>query len=693
MSLIKKLYLLIVVLFATHSNIFAEEGMWPFSNVPKAEIKRRYGFEVTDKWLQNAQLASVRLNSGGSGSFVSPEGLVLTNHHVASETLQKLSTPEKDLVKRGFYAPTKEKELKAPDLELNVLVSIEDVTEKVNANIKPAMSSSETNEARTAAIAAIEKEASKNNIRADVVTLYHGGQYHLYRYKRYTDVRLVFAPEFEVAFFGGDPDNFTFPRYCLDMTLFRVYENNQPLKVENYFKWSATGSKNGDLVFVSGHPGTTQRLYTVSHLEYLRDSGYPFLIRYLERRHRVLSQYSSKGEEQARQALEDLLSIENTLKSFRGSYEGLRDKSLMDRKREQEKVIVTHLSSNAEKKKQFGDPWSSIGRARKSLLEYDAERRLIENGMAFESTLFRIARNLVRLAFESEKPNAERLREYSEAGKPSLELGLYSTAPIYKEFERASLADSLLFLSEEMGASHPLVAKVLAGKSPQDRAKELVDGTKLEDVNVRKQIAAGGTKAIRESKDPMIELALLVDDRARSLRKRYDNEVTGIERDNYASISRLLFDKYGTSIYPDATFTLRLSYGTVRGYNEGRRKIEPYTYYKGLYERAAAHNYKKPYTLPESWVKSKNSLRLNTEFNFVSTTDIVGGNSGSPVFNRNSELVGLIFDGNIQSLAGSFIYDDRQNRSIAVDTRGMIEALRVVYSANELIKELTGNRP
>ena len=669
--------------------IHADEGMWPFNNVPKAEIKRRYGFEVTDAWLRKVQLASVRFNNGGSGSFVSPDGLVLTNHHIASDTLAKLSTPERDLVKQGFYARTRAEELRAPDLELNVLVDIEDVTDRVNAAVKPGMSPAEANAARRAAIAAIEKESlEKTGLRSDVVTLYQGGQYNLYRYKRYTDVRLVFAPEFQIAFFGGDPDNFTYPRYCLDMALFRVYENGQPAHVENYLKWSPAGARDGELVFVSGHPGSTQRLNTVAHLEYLRDFGLPLLIRWLEVTRAALLEYSRKGEEQARRAQEDLFGVENSLKALRGQLEGLKDPKIIARKREAEAALRAFVAADARRQREYGDAWDAIARARASLASYERERRFLEGGWGFNSRLFDIARTLVRLAEENEKPDAERLPEYTTARRESLELQLYSPAPIYDDFEQIKLAASLRFMRDELGVANPVVQKVLAGKTPEERAAELVSGTKLKDVAYRKQLAAGGSRAIEESKDPMIELARAVDAEARAVRKRYEDEVVGVEREAYAKIARALFEKEGTKIYPDATFTLRLSYGAVRGYMENGKFIPPFTFFAGLYERAAQHGNKPPYQLPPRWSERKAALNLRTPFNFVSTNDIIGGNSGSPVINRNAELVGLIFDGNIQSLVGNFVYDDTQNRAIAVDVRGMIEALRKIYGAEELVQEL-----
>jgi hypothetical protein len=686
--------LTVAITASTFSVAFADEGMWTFNNVPKADIKKRYGFDVTDEWLHKVQLGSVRFNSGGSGSFISPDGLVLTNHHVASETLQKISTPEKDFIKTGFYAKTRAEEIKAPDLELNVLDSLEDVTARVTGAVKEGMSAAETNAARRAAIAEIEKESSeKTGLRSDVVTLYQGGQYNLYRYKKYTDVRLVFAPEFEIAFFGGDPDNFNFPRYDLDMAVFRVYENDQPVKTPNYFRWSTTGAKAEELVFVSGHPGSTQRLNTMAHLEYLRDHGLPYTLKLLKARRKSLQKYGAQGEEQARRAQEDLFGIENSLKAFIGQYEGLQDKSIMAKKRAAETALRKRVAANAKMQKEYGDAWEVIAKGRASYAAYFRETSLIANGAGFNSNLFGLARTIVRLVAESAKPNAERLPEYTNARRESLELQLYSPAPIYEDFEKITLADSLTFMRDELGAANETVKKVLAGKTPEARATELVDGSKLKDVEYRKQLVAGGAKALAESNDSMIQLARLIDETARTLQKRFETEVQANERANYAKIARAKFDAEGTHVYPDATFTLRLSYGAVKGYKEKGKFVAPFTDFAGLFKHAAAHGNKDPYQIPESWVAKKSQMNLKTPFNFVSTNDIIGGNSGSPVINKKGELVGLIFDGNIQSLVGNFIYDETQNRAVSVDVRAMLYALKNIYNTRELVEELTGEKP
>jgi hypothetical protein len=668
----------------------ADEGMWTFNNVPRAEIKKKYGFDVTDDWLKKVQLASVRFNNGGSGSFVSPNGLVLTNYHIVEDIVNEVSTPAKDLAKEGFVARSRADEIKAPSLELNVLESVEDVTARINGAVKPAMSDAEGFAARRAEIAAVESESTKaSGLRSDVVTLYQGGQYNLYRYKIYTDVRLVFVPEFQAAFFGGDPDNFNFPRFNIDMALVRVYENDQPVHPQSFFKWSTAGSKENDLAFVTGNPGSTARLNTVAHLQQLRDTSIPIILRLLERREAMLKKYMAGGEEQTRQAQNELNGIQNSLKVYRGQLAGLKDKALMDRKMKDEEALRKSIAANPDREKMYSGAWEAIAKAHQGLPTYIRERRIFDQAGGFNSTLFGFARTLVRLAAESEKPNAERLPEYTDARRASLELGLYSPAPIHEDLEKVQLADSLGFMVELLGADHALVKQVLNGKTPEARANELIAGTKLKDPAYRQELAAGKWAAIESSTDPMIVLARTVDSKARELRKRYEGEVTGVERPNYAKIARARFDTEGTKLYPDATFTLRLSYGAVKGYMENGKQVAPFTTLGGLYDRSAQFKAEFPYNLPPRWIEKKSSVDLKTPFNFVTTNDITGGNSGSPTINKSAELIGLIFDGNIQSIPGDFSYDESVNRAISVDSRGMLEVLRKIFGANEIADELT----
>jgi Peptidase S46 len=678
-----------LLLILTVARINADEGMWPFNNVPKEQIKARYGFEPTDAWLDHLRLGSVRFNNGGSGSFVSPSGLVMTNHHVAADCIQKLGSATKDYYRDGFHAPAGGEEARCPDLELNVLTGIEDVTAQLNKSVKPEMDAAQAFAAQRATMSTLEKDcANETGLRCDVVTLYEGGLFNLYKYKKYTDVRLVFAPEFDTAFFGGDPDNFTYPRYNLDLAFLRVYDKDKPVSVPHYLSWSAGGARDGELVFVSGHPGRTDRMNTVARLEYLRDKAYPFTLDSLSRRRSLLEHFSRQSEENARVAKEELFSIENSVKALTGELQGLRDPSLMGKKVAAEKELRASVSADPKKQAAYGGAWEAIAQAESELAQFYRERALFELGLAFDSRLFEIARTLVRLAAEKQKPNEQRLREFGEANLPSLDLELFSPAPIYQPFEKTKLGDSLTFMQDQLAQQHPLVQKVLNGKSPRDLADDTVSGTQLGDVSVRKKLAEGGLKAIEESNDPMIQLARRIDPDARALRKRYEDRVQGVERANYVLIAKAIFELKGTSTYPDATFTLRLSFGSVKGYQEGGNNVPPFTSFSGLYERASRHGDKPPYQLPRRWPEKKSSLNLAVPLNFVSTPDIIGGNSGSPVVNRQGEIVGLIFDGNIYSLVWDFLYDDKQGRAIAVHSEGVIEALEKVYQAHALIKEL-----
>jgi hypothetical protein len=665
-----------------------DEGMWLFNHPPREMLRDKYNFDPTDAWLNHVQQSAVRFNSGGSGSFLSSEGLVMTNHHVGADALQKLSSAKHDYLQQGFHAKTRAEEIRCLDLELNVLIAIQDVTARVSAAVTAGMSSAEAEKARRAVMNTIEKESlDKTGLRSDVVTLYHGGEYHLYRYKKYTDVRLVFAPEKQIAFFGGDADNFEYPRYDLDICFFRAYENDKPAKIEHYLKWSPTGAGDGELVFVAGNPGHTDRLNTVDHLEYLRDRSFPTSMGILYRREVLLKAYSERSRENARRAADDYFGIQNSRKAKLGGLAALQDPAIMDRKRANQQSLREAIRSNA--KLADGDQaWAQVADAMNTLKTIQIRKLVLEDMAAFDADLFHIARGVLRMAQETAKPNTDRLREYRESNLESVKQRLYSTAPIYLDLETIRLEGSLSMLIEMLGADDALVVQILDGKSPKMRAAELVQGTKLQDVALRKQLAEGGLTAVEASEDPLLALARLVDPAAREVRKKYESQVDEPLRQAYAKIAQARFALYGKDMYPDATFTLRLAFGVVRGYRAAGHDVPPWTTIGGAYQHAAEHDNAEPFQLPASWIAAKSKLDLTTPLNFICTADIIGGNSGSPVINRPGELVGIIFDGNIESLALDFVYSDDVARAVSVHSSGIVEALRQVYRADKLVDEL-----
>jgi len=691
---------LLFSLFFILSNLaIADEGMWLFNAFPRDQVKAKYGFAPSEEWLDHVRLSSARAPNGSS-SFVSPDGLIFTNHHIAQECIHDLSTGGKDYMKNGFYAPTRDQEPKCPGVEFVVLEGIEDVTAKVNAASKPGMSSAETGKAQREAMSVLEKDCSTNGLRCDVVTLYSGALYHLYKYKEYTDIRLVMAPEFEIAFFGGDADNFEYPRYALDISFFRAYEKNQPAKTPDYLKWSKTGIQDGDLVFVSGHPGRTSRLLTLDQLEFLRDYQYPMLMAALDNRVKILEKYGSASNENARQAQSDLFSAQNSVKAYNGYNAALHDKGLMDKKALQEKDLKAFVDADPKRQREFGNSWGEISKAVTVQKEIYKPLFYLQGGAendtaasmrmgGFRANLAGYARILVRVTAEKEKPNGDRLRGYQDSMLPSLEQDLFSTAPIYKSLEVAQLAGSLAEMQNVLGADNEAVKAALAGKSPEERAKEVIAGTQLQDVAVRKQLYEGGKAAVDASNDPLIVMMRTMDPYSRAVRKRYDDEVDPVLRKNAGNIAKLRFAQGGLSVPPDATFTLRLSYGAMKGYDLNGQHVPWYTTMGGAFDHAAAHGSKCPYELPPSWIKAKSSLDPKTPFNTVSTPDIIGGNSGSPLINKEAEVVGIIFDGNIQSLAWNFVYDDMVGRAVSTDSRAIMEALRKIYHANALADELS----
>jgi hypothetical protein len=666
----------------------AEEGMWTFDNPPVKQLKEQYNFTPTQSWLDHVRLSSVRLNDGGSGSFVSPHGLLLTNHHVARGQLQKNSTAQRDYIQNGFYAATPDQEMKSPDLEVNVLVSMENVTDRVQAALKNSKTTEAEFAARKSAIAAIERESQeKTGLRSDVVALYQGGEYWLYRYKKYIDVRLVFAPEQQIAFFGGDPDNFTYPRYDLDMALFRVYENGKPIDSKDYLKWNPKGAGDKDLVFVPGHPGSTERLDTMAQLTAERDVAEPNTLKLLKDRIRVLKEFSALGTEQAREAASRIFSLENSLKAFDGRLQGLTDPAVFSKKQQDENEFKARVMANPQWKTAYGGAWTQIAEAEKKSVTRYKEQYF--HGL--DSSLANLAQTIVQYVAEVKKSDGERLPGFHDSQLDSLKFQLASGAPIYNDLEIARMTAALELDLAENGAADPFVKLVLNGQTPKQVATAAVSGSKLADPAERKKLIEGGESAVAASTDPMIVLARKVDPMRRELIKWSEQNVESVEQRAGEQLGKARFAAFGKSMYPDATFTLRLTYGQVKGYPMNGTEAPPKTTMFGLYDRAASFNYEGPFDLPSRYKEGRTKLDLSTPMNFVSTTDIIGGNSGSPVINRNAEIVGLIFDGNIESLVGDFVYDIGKNRAVAVHTGAMTEALGKLYGAQKLVDELLGN--
>ncbi len=653
-----------------------EGGMWTFDNVPADKVEKKYGFKPSKEWLDHVRLSSVRLAGGCSASLVSPHGLVMTNNHCVEECTQKLSNAKKNYFDRGFYAKTQKEELQCPGFEANQLLEITDVTSRVN-KVTEAKTAEEANAARKAELSKIETECSsgRKDLRCDVVTLYQGGQYHLYQYKRFDDVRLVFAPEISIAYLGGDEDNFNFPRYNLDSAFLRIYENGKSVSTEkNYFKWSESGAKEGELTFTSGNPGNTSRSFTVAQLELLRDEILPIRIKFLSDARAAIQNFQKKGSEEKRISIAQLLGYENALKAYKGELQALQDGQVIPLKKASENDFRSQVEANPKLKELYGNAWAQISQAEIEEKQLIKPYGAIENGFRM-SRLFGLARQLVRAADEKAKPNGERLREYSDARLQSLQQSLVAPEPIHIGYETLKLVFSIEQIQAHLGNDHPFVKKMLQGKSPKD----------LADANARKQLFEGGKKAIDDSKDPMIAFAKLLDPDAREARRNYENKVESIIKQNSELLGKARFAIYGTKVYPDATFSLRLSFGEVKGWKEGGKTISPFTTLGGTFDHATGVD---PYKLPESWINNKAKLNLSIPFNFVTTNDIIGGNSGSPMINQKGEIVGLIFDGNLPSLGGEFFFDPNMNRAVAVHSSAILEALDKIYDAKRVLAGL-----
>jgi V8-like Glu-specific endopeptidase len=666
----------------------ADEGMWTLDNFPSRQVNKQYNVDIDQRWLDTVQTSTARLDNGCSGSFVSPDGLVLTNNHCVWGCMRNLSSANENLSELGFVAPSREQERTCPGLRISVLQQMEDITEKVEAATS-GKADSEANDARKAQLTSLEKnceDASNGKLACESVTLYRGGQYFLYKYKRYDDVRLSFAPELPIAAFGGDPDNFNFPRWCLDMAMLRVYEDGKPAASDNYLKWRKSGPDEGEPVFVAGHPGSTQRLMTLSQLEHLRASTLPQrLLMYSELRGRMLA-WANTGDEPARIVQQRILGIENGIKVWRNQLSALLDSEQMAFKQQQEEQLREAVNKKRKLRKEYGDAWDNVDTALASYRQFEDRYRFIEAAYGFRGSLFRYARTLVRGTAEIELANTDRLREYRDTALPAVEQQLFAAVPVYSDYEQLQLNFSLEKLREWLGPDDATVKAVLGKESASTLASNLVAGSTLADPDVRRQLWQGGAEAVAASNDPMIALARQIDTEARSLRKRYEDEVKAVLDAASEKIAGARFALGGSDVYPDATFTLRVSYGSVAGWDENGTPVEPFTRVAKLFERTTGQE---PFRLPASWQQNGKRLGDNQPFNLSTTNDIIGGNSGSPLIDAQGRVVGLVFDGNIHSIAGAYWFDPAKNRTVAVHSGLMLEAMDKVYGAKMQLDELT----
>jgi len=677
------------------ASALADEGMWTYNNFPSAQVGARYGFAPTQEWLDHLRLSSVRIAGGCSASVVSAEGLVMTNHHCARECIENISgLVKKDFNRDGFVAKTLHDEARCPGMELDQLAEISDVTRRVQDATK-GVPAERFADVQKAAIAEIEKQcATSDDLRCEVVTLFRGGRYDLYRYQRLQDIRLVFAPEDSIAFFGGDPDNFMFPRYDLDVSFLRIYgRDGKPMKMAHHLAWSDGSLQEGDVTFVSGNPGGTSRGLTLAQLDDERDMRLPMRMLRMAELRGFITEYQSRGAEQKRHSNDMLFGVENGLKAMKGRHGALADKAFYAQLARNEQDFRAKVKASPALDQRYGGAWDAIAALVQKEQAWRKEYNALEHGI--RNDLFKIARGLVRYADESGKPNGERLKEFGDSRLPQFKQELLANRPIYDELEIATLGWSLTKMREELGPDHPLVKHVFGTRSPMQIAAAAVKGSRLKDIRtdktgnpvggLRKALFDGGKAAIDASHDPMIELARAIDADARAIRKKVETEVEGPMRQQQELLAQARFAVYGDSLYPDATFTLRLSYGAVRGYDEDGARVKPFTTLAGAFER---HTGAEPFALPKTWLTAKTRLTPGVPFNFVTTNDVIGGNSGSPVVNRHGEVVGLVFDGNIQSLGGDYGFDESVNRTVAVHSAALIEAMDKVYGARRLVNEL-----
>jgi hypothetical protein len=661
----------------------ADEGMWTFDNLPLDQLREQYGFTPTDEWLDRLRLSSVRIG-GASGSFVSADGLVMTNMHVALGYVQSLSGADADFVNNGFYAGTRGAELTAPNLEASVLVALEEVTARVQT-AATGLTKAEGLRARQATVAAIEKESiDRTGLFSRVVSLYDGGEYWLYQYERYTDVRLVFAPENQTAFFGGDADNFTYPRFCLDVAFFRIYRDDAPVTTPHYLALQPEGPEAGDLIFVPGNPGSTDRLFTFDQLLYQRDTRYPTYLDYFETYRRLIEEYADTSTEHARRVQREWLGITNALKAMGGEYRGLTDPALMSRLETRDQEFRRGVAART-RAPEYGAAFEAIATATQHAADTFAQR--VYRGFV-GSGLAATAGTIVRYVAEIDKPDAERLPGYHDSELDARRFQLLSEAPVFPDLDAHLVAGFLEKSREVLGADDPWLAAVLGDDDPATVAARLMEGTRLADVDFRRSLLDGGQSAVDATDDPLIALTRTLDAQRRQDQQWFRDEVESVLTDAGETLASARFDLYGRTTYPDATGTLRVSFGTVSGYAMNGTQAPHETTLYGLFDRALSFGNSGEFELPQRYWDRRQQLDLSTPANFVTTADIVGGNSGSPVVNREGELVGLIFDGNIESLVGRYAYEAERARSVAVHPAYILEALGTLYDAGPLVNEL-----
>ena len=681
------------LLAASTSLASADEGMWTLDNLPIKQLQAKYGFTPSAEWIDHVMHASARLTLGCSASFVSPNGLVMTNHHCANECLSDLSRGSSNYMQSGYTSKSQSVEPRCPGMELNQLDAISDVTPQMNAATQN-KSGADYIRAQHAEQAAIEKScggADTTHTRCDVVTLYNGGRYALYRYKRFQDVRLAFAPEQNIAFFGGDPENFNYPRYDLDVTFLRAYENGKPAHTA-YFAFDPAGPKAGELVITSGNPGRTDREETAAQLMLFHDVVLPLALDNYEDLDGLLWQWRRESAAHRNEADELQFNVQNTIKVYDGFEKALAGPAILQGKEADQASLLGWINADPGRRTTYGDPYAAIAATLPQQKLLDARYTMLEGArepFAFPGSEFAFARPLVRAAVERSKPDADRLPQFRDANMPALTATLFSAAPIYPDFDETRFAFSLIRLRQVLGAEDADVQAALGKSSPEDLAHRLIAGTGLRDVKLRRALWNGGEAAVSASNDPMIRFARQVDPSSRAVRTAWETEVEAPQRKNDELIARARFARDGTGIAPDATFTERLSFGTVSGWNQDGHDVPPFTDFAGLYAAATGSA---PFDLPQPWIAAQGKLNGKTPYDFISTNDIVGGNSGSPMIDRDGHAVGLVFDGNLPSIAGSFFYDPSNNRAVSVDTAALIAALRTVYADNWLAEELSGKR-